>query len=134
MLLEPAFVLDAPPLLPTEDGPYRLEGLDPEGGVLFSLNFAPQQVSLGGAHFAFAVPFGTEGIEALHAISLTGPEGAVTVDRSTRLPRMALVTDGATGRIRAILRDGVVPAAVGANARIRFSEGLPDSGPVGRRE
>jgi hypothetical protein len=134
MLLEPAFVLDAPPLLPTEDGPYRLEGLDPDGGVLFSLSFSPQQVSLGGAHFAFAVPIGTEGIEALHAISLTGPGGAVTVDRSTRLPRMALATDGATGRIRAILRDGVVPAAVSASARVRFSHGLPDGGPVGRRE
>jgi hypothetical protein len=134
MLLEPAFVLEAPPKLPTQDGPYRLDGLDRDGGVLFSLSFAPQEVEWGGAQFAFAVPLGTEGIEALDAISLTGPEGAVTVDRSTRLPRMGLATDGATGRIRAILRDGVMPEAVSADATVRFSEGLPDSGPVRRRE
>jgi hypothetical protein len=132
MFLEPTFVLDAPPRLPSEDGPFRLEGLDHEGGVLFSLSFAPQEVEWGGGQFAFAVPLGAEGIEALDAISLIGPEGALTVDRSTRLPRMALATDRATGSIRAILRDGVVPAAISATATVRFSQGLPDSGPVRR--
>ncbi|NNM05743.1 MAG: hypothetical protein HKO65_11705 [Gemmatimonadetes bacterium] len=134
ILLEPSFVLNAPPTLPTEDGPYRLEGRDREGGVLFSLSFAPEGVEWGGGQFAFAVPLGTEDIEALEAISLTGPEGAVTVDRSTRLPRMALAIDGATGRIRAILRNGVVPAAVRENATVTVSEGLPDSGQMERRE
>ena len=132
MFLEPTFVLDAPPRLPSEDGPFRLEGLDHEGGVLFSLSFAPQEVEWGGGHFAFAVPLGAEGVEALDAISLIGPEGALTVDGSTRLPRMALATDRTTGSIRAILRDGVVPAAISATATVRFSQGLPDSGPVRR--
>jgi hypothetical protein len=45
---------------------------------------------------------------------------------------MALATDRATGSIRAILRDGVVPAAISATATVRFSQGLPDSGPVRR--
>jgi hypothetical protein len=134
LLLEPSFVLDAPPQLPTEDGPYRLEGLDPEGRVLFSLSFSPTEVEWGGAHFAFAVPLGTEGIEALDAISLTGPNGAVTVDRSTRLPRVALAMDAATGRIRGIFRDGVVPAAVSGDVMVRFSQGLPGGGPDWRRE
>jgi hypothetical protein len=133
MLLEPAFVVDATPVLPTEDGPYRLEGLDRNGGVLFSLSFAPEEVEWGGTQFAFAVSLATEDIEALETVSLIGPEGAVTVDRSTRLPSMALVTDEVTGRIRAILRDGVMPEAVRTSTTVRFSDGLPDSGPAGRR-
>jgi hypothetical protein len=128
MLLEPSFVLDAPPVLPGEDGPYRLEGLDSQGGVLFSLSFAPEKVEWGGGQFAFAVPLGTENIEELEAISLSGPEGALTVDRSTRLPQMTMVTDGADGSIVAFLRDGVMPDAVSPQATVRISEGLPDRG------
>lgn len=133
MILEPSFVLDAPAFLPTGEGPYGLEGRDSEGRVLFSLSFAPQEVEWGGGHFAFALPLGPEDTAALDAISLSGPEGAVTVDRSTRLPRMALVTDDDTGRIRAILRDGLVPGAVRGNTSVRFSQGLPGTGPAGRR-
>jgi hypothetical protein len=134
LLLEPSFVVDAPPKLPSGDGPYRLDGFDGEGSLLFSLSFAPEEVEWGGGQFAFAVPLGTEGIDALEAISLSGPEGAVRVDRSTRLPPLALATDDATGRIRAIIRNGIVPEVVSTAATVRFSEGLPGTGPLRRRE
>jgi hypothetical protein len=133
MLLEPAFVLDAPPVLPSEDGPYRLEGLDGQGGMLFSLSFTPEQVEWGGGQFAFALPMGTENIEALEAISLTGPEGVLTVDRTTRLPSMALITDDADGSIVAFLRGGVMPDEIGAGATARISRGLPDRNEGRRR-
>jgi hypothetical protein len=134
VLLEPAFVLDAHPKLPTGNGPYRLAGLDRQGGVLFSLSFAPEEVEWGGGQFIFAVPLVTEEIESLDAISLSGPDGAVTVDRSTRLQRMALAIDDATGRIRAIIRGGAVPEAVRAGATVKLSQGLPDAAPTGRRD
>jgi hypothetical protein len=98
------------------------------------MSFVPEEVEWGGGQFAFAVPLETGDIEALETLSLTSPEGSVTVDRSTRLPRMALVTDGATGRIRAIVRDGAVPAAVRSSATVKFSEGLPSTGLSGRRD
>ena len=131
VLLEPAFVMDAPPKLPDEDGPYRLEGLDRDGSVLFSFDFAPDEVEWGGSQFVFAVPVGAEDVEALGAISLSGPAGAVTVDRSTRLPRMVVATDETTGRIRAILRNGTESYTAGANTAVRVSEGLPGSGSGG---
>jgi hypothetical protein len=134
MLIEPAFVLDAPVRLPREDGPYRLEGHDAEGTVLFSLSFAPRPVARGGGHFAFAVPVGPDDIEALDVITLTGPEGRVTMDRAASRPAMALATDATTGRVRAILRDGVVPADVAAGANVVRSRGLPGRGTGERRE
>jgi hypothetical protein len=126
LLLEPIFALDAPPVLPAEDGPYRLDGYDAEGTQRFSISFVPTEVAMGGGHFAFAVPVEGNWAEDLGAVTLTGPEGVVTVDRSTRLGRMALVTDGDTGRIRAILRDGATPTPAPPGGEVVYSEGLPD--------
>jgi hypothetical protein len=125
LLLEPIFALDAPPVLPTEDGPYRLDGYDADGTQRFSMSFAPTEVAMGGGHFAFAVPVEAGWAEELGAVTLTGPEGVVTVDRSTRLGRMALVADGDSGRIRAILRDGATPTPVAPGGEVVYSEGLP---------
>jgi hypothetical protein len=125
LLLEPVFALDAPPVLPTEEGPYRLDGYDVDGNQRFSMSFAPTEVALGGGHFAFAVPVEPDWAELLDSVVLSGPEGVVTVDRSTRLGRMTLVTDGDTGRIRAILRDGATPSPVAAGSEVLYSEGLP---------
>ncbi len=134
MALEPSFVLDAPPMLPTEPGPYRLEGVNREGAVLFSLSFAPEEVEWGGRQFAFAVPMDTDEVGALEAVKLTGPDGSFTVDRSTRLPGLAIVRDDDTGRIRAMIRDGDVPGTVQTNATILLSNGLPEIGQIGGRE
>jgi hypothetical protein len=133
MLLEPSFVVDAPAVLPTEDGPYQLEGHGRDGGLLFSLSFTPEEVEWGGTQFAYAVPLAPAELEALETISLSGPEGTISVDSQTRLPPMTMVTDETTGQIRAILRGGVMPEAVGQNATIKVSEGLPDRGLERRR-
>jgi hypothetical protein len=132
--LEPAFALDAPPVLPTESGPYRLEGVTQDGRRLFSLDFGLTEVSEGGGHFSFAVPVDPGDASALFAVTLTGPEGVATMDRSNGADRAALVRDVATGRIRAILRDGTVPAAFTAGSDVTFSRGLPRGGSEGVRE
>jgi hypothetical protein len=127
LLLEPTFVLEAPPALPVQEGPYRLEGLDVAGGRLFTLSFAPRPVERGGAHFAFAVPLEVGWVGTLAEVTLSGPRGSLTVDRSTRLRPMALVTDEASGRIRAILRDAAAASAeVGRSTRVKLSRGLPE--------
>ena len=132
--MEPSFVLDAPAHLPSVGGPYRLEGRDSRGGILFSLTFSPHEVEFGGGHFAFALPLGESERVALDAITLTGPGGGLTVDGETRLPRMSLVTDDRTGRIRAILRDGAVSPITRQGVSVRFSDGLPARGEKRGRE
>ncbi len=125
LLLEPAFAVEAPPVLPVEEGPYRLDGYDGAGGQVFSLRFSPREASQGGRHFAFAVPLSPEAVTALDAIRLTGPTGALTVDRTTSRSPVALVTDDATGRVRAILRSDEVTSARSPGVTVTISRGLP---------
>lgn len=132
--LEPAFALDAPPVLPAEPGPYQLEGVTEVGRRLFSLDFGLTEVSQGGGHFSFAVPMDPDDLGALHTVTLKGPEGAATIDRTTPTRPTTLVLDGATGQIRGILRDGTVPAALPAGLVVMVSDGLPTGGPEGGRE
>ena len=55
--LHPSFVVDAPPALPHTGGPFRLYGQDKKGGILFSIDFAMQEIASddGGSSFVFAV-------------------------------------------------------------------------------
>ena len=68
----------------------------------------------GNRYFLFTIPIEDDWEDSLERLTLTGPEGEVTVDDSD--PRsLTVVTDPATGRIRAILRDwvGPLPAVLG---------------------
>ena len=127
--LEPAFAHDAPAKLPEASGPYQLEGLDAEGGRLFSLSFTPDELDHGGSSFLFAIPFEREWTQALDRVTLTGPEGSTTLDRDTG-GRAALIVDRASGRVRTIARDWpdrdrALPAAMSANAQVEIIRGLP---------
>jgi len=136
--LEPAFVLDAPPSLPDERGPYRLVGSDAQGQELFAIGFDMQEVShpevAGTGGFTFAIPARGEWADVLAAITLTGPEGSVTLAGDAPASETTtLMLDAATGRIRAILRDLPGPMAIQADAvgagpgyEILFSRGIPD--------
>ena len=101
-----------------------MEGFDLLGIRQFSMSFAPTEDSQGGGHFVFAVPMPPEEASSLSTITLAGPEGVQTIDRSTRLAPVALVRDVATGRIRAILRNGT-PGSIGVGDEVAVSRGLP---------
>ena len=123
--LDPSFVLDGPPVLPETDGPYRVEGLDAEGGTAFSLSFTPTPLEYGGGDFVFFVPWEDGWADSLDRISLTGPEGEHTLTRSGELA-MAVLTDPSTGGIRAIIRDwdgGPLPGESTANVTV--TRGIP---------
>ena len=47
LVLEPSFVVDAPPALPELDGPYLLTGQDDGGGTLFNLRFGMAEIADG---------------------------------------------------------------------------------------
>lgn len=125
LLVEPAFLIDAPARLPTEPGPYRLEGFGPGGRHHFSFDFTPDPVEHGGAHFMFAVPYDPDRDGAVERVVLTGPEGEFTLRAGSTAP-MAIITNRGTGQVRAILRDWNGGFnRVGGDIDIMVSDGLP---------
>lgn len=127
--LEPAFVLNLPPSPPRAGGPYRLAGFDEAGRSRFSFGFAPLQEEFGGEGFAFLVPYDPERDGPLDRVVLSGPGGSFTLRRTGEDP-MAMVTDPATGKLRAILRNwnGVRPAVLAGGLDVVVSEGLSWTG------
>ena len=126
LLLEPAFVVSAPPKPPDGEGPYRLEGFDAAGRPLFSFPFTPDELEYGGGQFAFAIPYDNRwgGPEGLDHVRLSGPEGAVTIERSGGR-RTSLVMDPDTGRLRGILRGRETPPPWADGMEILASDGVP---------
>jgi len=133
--LEPAFVVDARPVLPERDGAYRISGLDARGNELFSLSFGMDEIADGdgSSSFAFSLPAHPDWAGALERITLSGPDGSVEMDRDGA-PAAALLRDPVTGRVRGILRDWATEDLAGAGAissppepglEVQVSRGLP---------
>ena len=102
--IEPVHPMYTAATLPEEAGPYRLDGITRGGDVEFSLSFTPGEDVYGNKYFLFTIPIEEDWENSLERITLTGPEGEVTVDSGDRRS-ITVVTDPSTGRIRAILRD-----------------------------
>ena len=135
--LEPAFVTDAAPSVPQTGGDYQLVGRSATGDELFSLSFdMPELADVeAGSSFVFALPVPAEWVGVPESITLSGPGGSATTDRTTDQP-MAILRDAANGEVRGILRgedaldvmsvaaDALGPA--GTRPRVLFSRGIPD--------
>ena len=110
--LEPAFVVNAMPVLPDSAGGYTLTGRDAGGRELFSVSFAMPVVAdaeEGTGGFVYTLPV-RPGWESLASVTLRAPDGRTAVlDGSTDRP-MTILRDAATGRVRAFL-DGPDSAA-----------------------
>lgn len=102
--LEPAFVVDAPPVLPEFGGDYRIAGASPEGEI-FSFSFAMPVLAHGEGRsiFTFIVPVPPDWGRELAEISLSGPGGTARLDHRTDLP-MSIYRDAVTGQVRGMLR------------------------------
>ncbi len=129
LLLEPAFVIDAPPTPPAEEGPYRLEGFDTAGRSLFAFSFKPDEVEYGGGQFAFALPYESRwgGPDGLDRVRLSGPGGAVGIERSGGRAA-ALVLDPGTRRLRGIVRDPREAPPWAEGMEFMVSDGVPRDG------
>ena len=117
LVLEPAFVVDAPPVVPQTGGPYQLTGESANGGVLFDLSF--DMKALGdseGAGFNFILPVRGDWSARLHQVTLSGPEGVATQDREGDRAA-ALLLDRFTGQVRGLLHDWVVTGDGGPPTR-----------------
>ena len=128
-VLEPTFVVEAPPSLPDRAGPWTIEGRARDGSVLFALPFAMPKIAdagEGAGGFAFVLPVGS-GWEALASLTLSGPGGTATLDAETDRP-MSIWRDR-DGQVRAILRgvpDGGATPLVGTDGlEVLVSRGVP---------
>ena len=131
--LEPAFVVRAPPTIEPSGGNYEIVGSTSSGDTLFALRFELGEQSGGetpGSSFAFLLPVRPEWAESLAALTLSGPGGAVTLDRDTDQP-MTILRNSLTGQVRGILRDlpesALGRAALEPNLRVLFSRGIPEA-------
>ena len=135
LYLNPAFVVDAPTVLPDAAGEHRITGRTADGDELFSLDFGVPETADGdgSASFAFVLPVQPGWAGNLASITLSGPGGSATLDGDTDLP-MTILLDPVTGQVRAILRDLPQAAAAAAltpqagldSLEVLFSRGIPD--------
>ena len=139
--LEPAFVVDAPALLPDSAGGHWITGRTASGAELFSLSFTMPETADGdgSSSFAFVLPVQPGLAGSLASITLLGPGGSVTLDSDTDIP-MSILVDPSTRQVRGILRDlpqADAPAALAPQADpdsldVLFSRGIPDAAAWGR--
>ena len=135
LVLEPAFIVDASPSLPSTTGPYRISGEDADGNPLFTVDFAMNEFADGeGGSFAFAIPVQSDWRTKLHRISLDGPEGVTSLTGEGD-KAMALLRDTSTGQVRGFLREITVTSSGAVSARrsppepgldMVISKGVPD--------
>ena len=135
LYLNPAFVVDAPAVLPDAAGEHRIAGRTADGDELFSLDFAMPEVADGDGRgsFVFALPADPAWAGNLASITLSGPGGSATLDGDTDLP-MTVLLDPVNGQVRAILRDvpqadaaaALAPQAGPDSLEVLFSRGIPD--------
>ena len=126
LVIEPSFVVDAPPFLPVQEGPYGLAGYDGNGNTLFTLSFAMGEIvdGEGGGNFAFTIPVRSDWPARLTRITLSGPEGDAELTRDGEYAT-GLLLDRLTGEVRGFQRiDGPEPGAAARSAR----RVVPDSG------
>ena len=124
--LDPAFVFDAPPVLPDAAGDHRVSGHDQQGRVLFTMDFAMPEISDGadGSAFVFLLPADPDWADSLAAITIVGPGGSHTLDRDSRQP-MVIIRNPSSGQIRGILRDGARARELARGMDVLVSNGLP---------
>ena len=136
LYLNPAFVVDAPPVLPDAAGEHRITGRTADGDELFSLDFALPETADGDGlgSFVFALPADPTWARNLASITLSGPGGSATLDGGTDLP-MTVLLDPVNGQVRAILRDlpladaaaDLAPQAGPDSLDVLFSRGIPNA-------
>ena len=136
LYLNPAFVVDAPPVLPDAAGEHRIAGRTADGDELFSLDFTLPETADGDGRgsFVFALPADRAWAGNLASITLSGPGGSATLDGDTDIP-MTVLLDPVNGQVRAILRDlpqadaaaALAPQAGPDSLDVLFSRGIPDA-------
>ncbi|MDE2847552.1 MAG: leucine-rich repeat domain-containing protein [Gemmatimonadota bacterium] len=135
IILEPVFVVSAPPSPPQLGGLYEIVGEDQEGRTLFSVSFdMPEVEDAEEKAFAFILPVQTAWATSLQSITLSGPEGVSSLDGEDD-PTAALLLDQSSGQVRGLLSDWPGPSTTLRAARrsppepgleVVISKGVPE--------
>ena len=138
IVLNPSFVVDAPPKLPESDGAFELSGHGKSGDPLFSLSFDMQEIGDGEGHssFVFLIPIQPNWEYQLDSVTLDGPSGSVALDLGKTEP-MSLIRNPRTLQVLGILkhsREGlatdvrtIVEDASDRGLEVFFSRGMPEA-------
>jgi hypothetical protein len=118
VILEPAFMVEAPARLPARPGPEQITGLDAAGNRVFSLSFAgelvPDLPSGEERQFAYVVPLSEGDRTRLAGLRLTG-RGLTAL----RAPTAALRASGAASS------PAVTATRVGGDTELRWDRAWP---------
>ena len=74
--------------------------------------------------FAFVLPLGAGRSGSVASVTLSGPDGTVTLDEDTDMP-MAILRDLRTGQVRAFRRGLRAPPRAGSGLELLWSRGIP---------
>ena len=138
IVLNPSFVVDAPPKLPESDGAFELSVGGKSGDPLFSLSFDMQEIGDGEGHssFVFLIPIQLDWEYQLDSVALDGPSGSVTLDLGKTAP-MSLIRNPHTQQVLGILKHSqeglasdvrtIVEDASDRGLEVLFSRGMPET-------
>lgn len=108
MTLEPSFLIDTRPSLPTP-GPYRIEGLDLDGRVLWSQEFDLRRTTIPddptSAGFCFAVPMSVGSLEKISVLRVE--QSGAELARRTSTPSAVDAVPGRLPAAASLARSGV---------------------------
>ena len=125
--LDPAFIMEARPGLPTSPGAYALTARDHDGAALFSLSFDMPEVGDApgkSSSFVFTVPVQGGWAGSLASITLSGPGGSFTLDEDSD-KAMTIAREGVSGPIRAFWDGWRGPSAAQPERVLLRSRGIP---------
>jgi hypothetical protein len=111
LVLEPSFSVAARPSLPSESGPYRVEGIARSGRMLFSYAFAGEHPAdatndPSARHFAFAIPMDAATQSELATIRLSGGGSPPAAMSASTVP------DGVSAAVNAVEATGAASGTV----------------------
>ena len=126
LVLNPSFVVYAPPELPKSPGEFEINAQKTNGDKLFSLSFDMQEISdsEGQSSFVFVVPIRPNWNHELNTLVLKGPRGVTAVD-SGNAASMSLLRNPTTRQIRGILS---IPYDESVTRTKTIKEGASDRG------
>ena len=105
LILNPSFIMDGANSHPFESGQYRIIGRNNRDQLLFSVDFAMEKIAdAEGSGFVIVLPVQPTWQNQLSQISLSGPEGLVTIDESSDVA-MGMLKDSVSGKLRGFLRN-----------------------------
>ena len=139
LVLNPSFIVHAPPRLPESEGEFEINGRKMNGDELFSLNFDMEVVADSEQHksFVFVIPVESDWEHEIHAVALNSMDGSEAIDIGGS-EAISVLRNPISRQIRGILSSPkedptgkakeIVERATEDGFEVLFSRGSPEAG------